>query len=113
MKTPPFSQFPPVKPVNLRHTDTPAPRFALVALFATLLTLATTGCQVLRYESASGEKFTRSSLGTTTAISSLTVESGTNGFRRVHLHGYQSDGTQALGAITEAAVRGAVSAAKP
>ena len=59
-----------------------------------------------------GERFTRSSLGATTAISSLVVEAGTNGLRRVELRGYQSDPNQVLSTVTEAAVRGAVAGAK-
>jgi hypothetical protein len=75
--------------------------------------LVVTGCQVLTYSSPTGERFTRSSLGANTAISSLSVESGTNGLRRVSMHGYQNDSSQALGAVTDAAVRAAIGAAKP
>ena len=71
------------------------------------------GCQVLTYESAVGEKFTRSSFGSKTAIASLSVEATTNGVRRVELRGYHQDSTEALGVITDAAVRAAISAAKP
>src|SRR5262245_51159172 len=77
---------------------------SILALSAALLT----GCQVLTYRGANGERFTRSSLGSATAISSLVVETGTNGIRRVELQGYQNDSTQALGVVTEAAVRAAV-----
>jgi hypothetical protein len=71
------------------------------------------GCQVLTYSSPHGEHFTRSSLGTKTSIQSLSVDSDTNGVRRVKLEGYQNDSTQALGAVTEAAVRAALQGAKP
>ena len=71
------------------------------------------GCQVLTYKSPHGERFTRSSLGTKTSIQSLTVDSDTNGVRRVKLEGYQNDSTQALGAVTEAAVRAALQGVKP
>jgi hypothetical protein len=71
------------------------------------------GCQVLTYKSPQGESFTRSSLGTKTSIQSLSVDSDTNGVRRVKLEGYQNDSTQALGAVTEAAVRAALQGAKP
>ncbi len=71
------------------------------------------GCQSLTYTSPSGERFSRSSLGNATVISALTVESGTNGLRRVELHGYQTDSTQALGTVTEAAVRAALKATTP
>jgi len=78
----------------------------------TLLPLALCGCQVLTYSSPSGETFTRASLGANTTISSLTVEATTNGLRRVELHGYQNDAAQALGTVTEAAVKAAVQSAK-
>ena len=42
----------------------------------------------------------------------LAVETGTNGIRRVELHGYQNDSSQALGAVTDAAVRAAIQSAK-
>ena len=71
-----------------------------------------TACQVLTYTSPSGEQLSRSSLGANTSISSLTVEVGTNGLRRVELHGYQNDSSQALGAVTEAAVRAAIQSTK-
>ena len=75
-------------------------------------TLFACGCQVLTYSSPNGERFSRSSLGATTAIASLTVEADTNGVRHVELHGYTNDSTQALGAVTEAAVRAALQSAK-
>jgi hypothetical protein len=46
-------------------------------------------------------------------ISSLSVESTTNGIRRVELRGYQNDSVQALGTVTEAAVKAAVQSVKP
>src|SRR5882762_10070617 len=109
---------PSVKGPAHRLTDTPAHRFPsgnakTLLTTATLLTLITTGCQILSYSSPTGERFTRRSFGANTSISSLSVESGTNGLRRLHLHGYQNDSSQALGTVTEAAVRGAVQAAKP
>ena len=70
------------------------------------------GCQSLTYTGPSGERFTRRSFGAKTAISSLTVEATTNGLRRVELRGYTNDSTQALGAVTEAAVRAAIQGAK-
>lgn len=70
--------------------------------------LTGTGCQVLTYSGPNGEHFSRSSLGAKTAIASLTVEAGTNGVRRVELRGYTNDSTQALGVVTEAAVRAAL-----
>ena len=82
----------------------------LTLLCLSALTLC--GCQVLTYRGPSGETFTRSSLGANTTISSLTVESDTNGLRRVELRGYQNDSNQALGTVTEAAVKAAIQSAK-
>jgi hypothetical protein len=78
-----------------------------------LLALAAAGCQRLSYTSPNGEHFSRSSFASTTSISELEVEVTTNGIRRVEMKGYQNDSTQALGAVTEAAVRAALQAAKP
>lgn len=69
------------------------------------------GCTVLSYTGPNGERFSRTSFGTTTAIAALTVESGTNGLRRVELQGYQNESAQALSAITEAAIRAALQGA--
>jgi hypothetical protein len=63
---------------------------------------------VLTYSSPNGERFSRSSFASKTAIASLTLEAETNGVRRVQLQGYQNDPTQALGIVTEAAVRAAL-----
>jgi hypothetical protein len=76
------------------------------------LLAAAAGCTSLTYTSPTGEHFSRLSLGSKTAIAALTVETGTNGVRRVDLQGYMNDSTQALGAITEAAVRAGIQAAK-
>ncbi len=80
---------------------------------ATLVTLLACGCQSLTYTGPSGERFTRSSLGTATAVASLTVEAGTNGLRRVELRGYTADPNQALGTVTEAAVKAAIQSTAP
>ena len=78
-----------------------------------LLTAALiTGCQILNYAGPSGERLTRVSLGSNTSISALSVETGSNGLQRVELHGYQNDSAQALGAVTEAAVRSAIQSVK-
>jgi len=91
----------------MKHPVTHLARFTCLALLAVL-----TGCTVLAYRSPGGERFTRASLGSATALSSLTVEAGTNGLRRVVLQGYTNDSTQALGTVTEAAVRAALQNAK-
>ena len=80
--------------------------------FVTLVTLFATGCTVLSYTAPTGEHFTRGSLGANTSISSLAIEAGTNGVRRVELRGYQQDGSQALGVVTEAAVKAAIESAR-
>jgi hypothetical protein len=77
-----------------------------------LTLLAATGCTVLTYTSPTGEHFTRGSLGANASISSLAIEAGTNGVRRVELRGYQNDSSQALSAVTEAAVKAAIESAK-
>ena len=106
------------------HSDTPTHRLPVssparpvrlgpLLTIATLLTIPTTGCQVLTYQAPTGERFTRSSLGAKTSITSLALEATTNGLRRVELRGYQHDSSQALGAVTDAAVKAAIQAAKP
>src|SRR6185369_14285876 len=70
------------------------------------------GCQVLTYVGSQGERFSRTSFGAVTAISALIVESGSNGLRRVEMRGYRQDSTQALGVVTEAAVRAAIQGVK-
>jgi hypothetical protein len=82
-----------------------------VTVVALLGNLAT-GCTVLSYHGPNGEHFTRGSLGANTSISSLAIEAGTNGVRRVELRGYQQDSSQALSAVTEAAVKAAIESAK-
>jgi len=77
-------------------------------LSAALLASGTAGCTVLTYTAPGGERFSRVALGARTTIASLCVESGTNGVRRVELRGLANDSAQALGAVTEAAVRAAV-----
>ncbi len=76
------------------------------------LLLAATGCSMLSYIGPSGERFSRYSFGSKTAIASLNVQADTNGVRRVELQGYQNDANQALGTVTEAAVRAAGQALK-
>jgi hypothetical protein len=87
----------------------PQPRVAagLRAACSALLLVAS-GCQVLTYTGPGGERFTRASLGGNTSVASLAVESDTNGVRRVELKGYANDSSQALGTVTEAAVRAAL-----
>jgi hypothetical protein len=77
------------------------------------LAAVTTGCQVLTYSSPNGERFTRSTIGNKTSIAHLSVTSSTNGMHKVDLKGYQDDSTEALGVITDAAIKAAISAAKP
>jgi len=98
---------------NSSLTPHPFRRHRSLATLLTLLTLPITGCQMLTYTSSTGESFTRASLGANTSLSSLSVEAGTNGVRRVEMRGYQNDGTQALGAVTDAAVKAAIQSAKP
>src|SRR4051812_3339383 len=88
------------------------PRLKILGGFS-LIPLCLTGCQVLTYTSPTGERFSRSSFGANTSIHSLSVESTTNGVRKVHLNGYQNDNSQALGAVTDAAVKAALQSVRP
>jgi hypothetical protein len=83
-------------------------RSAVQLVFVTSLATLWSGCQVLSYTGPNGEHFSRTALATTTSIASLSVETGTNGIRRVEMQGYQNDSVQALGIVTEAAVRAAL-----
>src|SRR5215472_6239409 len=74
------------------------PRLAAVLAIG----LLAVGCQVLTYTGPNGEHFSRTSLGATTTLASLTVEADTNGIRRVELRGYTNDTAQAMGTVTEA-----------
>ncbi|HYG36408.1 MAG TPA: hypothetical protein VEC99_16560 [Clostridia bacterium] len=84
----------------------------LHVLLTTGLLLFGTGCHVLTYQGPHGERFSRSVLGVNTSISSLVVEADTNGIRRVQIQGYRNNATQALGTVTEAAVRAAIQSTK-
>jgi len=66
------------------------------------------GCQLLTYTSPTGERLSRRVIGTSTSLSSLSLEADTNGVRRVELQGYRNEATQALATVTEAAVRAAL-----
>jgi hypothetical protein len=81
-------------------------------LCAAILALTGSGCTFLTYNGPNGERFSRGCLAATTSISCLVVEADTNGLRRLELRGYSNDSTQALGTVTEAAVRAAVQSAK-
>ncbi len=121
MKKSPLSPLPPVPSASrprpsltsLASVKIGTRRPSLLSLLAPVSLLLFTGCQVLTYRSATGERFTRSSLGANTSVSSLTVEADTNGVRRVQMRGYQNDTSQALGTVTEAAVRAAIQGVKP
>jgi hypothetical protein len=91
-----------------RSQQSPLPVLTLL----TVLTTALCGCTVLTYTSPNGEQFSRRSFGASTSLSSLTVEADTNGVRRVELHGYTNDTAQALGTVTDAAVKAAIGALK-
>jgi hypothetical protein len=88
-------------------------RVGRVPAFAALtLALALSGCTYLSYVGPNGERFARGAVGANASIASLSLEYLTNGLRRVELRGYQSETTQALGVVTEAAVRAAIQGAK-
>ena len=77
-----------------------------------VLSIVLTGCTVLTYSSPTGERFTRCAVGANTTISSLRLDAGTNGERRVELQGYSNDSSQALATVTAAAVRAALASTK-
>lgn len=66
------------------------------------------GCAFMQYRSSDGERFSRWALGTRTAVSSLAVQTHTNGSRTIEVRGVNSDSATALGTVTEAAVRAAL-----
>jgi hypothetical protein len=118
MKKPLSPQFSPVPPSvqSSRFNSSTVQCFPfrrpLFAVGSSILLLLSAGCQVLTYSSPTGERFTRSSLGANTSIQSLSLDSATNGLRHLELNGYQNDSTQALGTVTEAAVKAAIQGAK-
>jgi hypothetical protein len=93
-------------------TLNPQPKARLFCPLFAFIALLSTGCQILKYSSPTGERFTRASFASQTAIASLSVESTTNGIRRVELRGYTNDSSQALGTVTDAAVRAAIQSAR-
>ena len=100
-------------PLAMNHNPRRTPIFKRASLrLGSLALAACAGCQVLNYEGADGARFLRASFGANIALSSLAFESTTNGIKRIELRGYQNDSAQALGVVTEAAVRGAIHGAK-
>jgi hypothetical protein len=104
---------PKIKNAMKKSPTLKSPPCLLTPVILAGLAITTCGCQVLTYRTPAGERLTRSSLGANTSISSLTLEGTTNGIRRVELHGYKNDTSQALGTVTEAAVKAAIGAIKP
>ena len=91
----------------------PVLRFPFLLVLSSMgMGLMVSGCTFLTYTGANGEHISRGALGASTAIASLSLETSTNGVRRVELRGYQSETTQAMGAVTEAAVRAALQGVK-
>src|SRR6266481_8596629 len=109
----PFSPLPPVHtPVRLGLRRSMFQGPVRLGLGCSMFALLLCGCQVLTYSSPTGERFTRSSLGSTTSLSSLSVVADTNGLRRVELRGYTNDSANTLGLVTEAAVKAAIQSVK-
>lgn len=67
-----------------------------------------TGCTVTKYESATGEKFSRYAVGNRTSVGEMSVVADTAGVRTFQLKGYSNDQAEVAGAVTEAAVRAAL-----
>ena len=74
-------------------------------MFAAVLT----GCVRTHVKSPSGWEFSRTAFGNNTQVGSVTIT--TNG--SVTIHGYANDQAQAIGVAIDAAVKAAVTAAKP
>jgi len=102
--------FPWLTPVKIPRFSIPT---SILSVGCSTFALILCGCQVLTYRTPTGERLTRSSVGANTSISSLTLEGTTNGIRRIELHGYKNDTSQALGTVTEAAIKAAIGAVKP
>jgi hypothetical protein len=85
-------------------------RVARISATAMVLLLAAvcSGCSVVEYRGSGGDRFSRMTIGSRTALTGLEVETGTNGLRRLSLRGYRSDSADSLGVVTEAAVRAAL-----
>jgi hypothetical protein len=82
-------------------------------LCAVALLMVCAACQSVSYTTPQGERFVRRTLGASSALAVLTVETSTDGTRRLELRGYRVDTTQTVSALTEAAVRGALAGLKP
>jgi hypothetical protein len=100
------------KIISLARLDPRRHGHRIVQSAICILPLLTAGCTLMSYTSPTGEHFSRTSLGANTSLHSLAFDASTNGLRRVEVRGYANDNTEALGSITEAAVRAAISSAK-
>jgi hypothetical protein len=81
------------------------PSLVLSVLFLLLIAFAGTGCMYTSYESKSGSKLKRFSLGATQNIGSVSAK--TAGGDSFQLDGFSSETAQTAAAITEAAVKAA------
>ena len=97
----------------IRQTRMSALRGFALCIGVVAIAAALCGCQSIAYTSPTGEKFNRVSVGSKLAIGSLSVTPGTNGTRGIELRGYENDSAQAIGTLTEAAVRGALNGITP
>ena len=75
--------------------------------FVCILVL-TAGCTVTSYTSPTGEKFSRTAIGTKTSVGELSVAADAGGVRSLKLKQYSNDHTETAAAVTEAAVRAAL-----
>jgi hypothetical protein len=87
-------------------------RIFIAALIFAGLMLLLTGCTFTGYRAANGEQFTRVAIGSKTSVGELRVSGDTNGVKTLLLKSYSNDQVEALSAVTEAAVKGAVNSAK-
>lgn len=84
---------------------------ALLLLAIGVLMFAGCGCTVTKWTNGS-ESFSRTSFGVTSTAQKISV-SVTPTTRTLTVTGYQNNGTEALGVVTEAAVSAAIKSAKP
>lgn len=99
-----------VNPSTDRRTVAEWFRALLVLLLVCLLLPAATGCTRTTLKTASGDQFTRTSFGTKTAISELSMSGDTNGLRSVTMKGYSNDQVEFAAAVTAAAINAAKTA---
>ena len=83
----------------------------IIICLSLAIMLSCSGCTVTKWSNGS-ESFTRTILGVTSQAQKISV-SVTPTTRTLTVTGYQNNGTEALGAVTEAAVSAAIKGVRP